>query len=203
MAFLRGNDYIYCMQTGLFFGSFNPVHNGHMMLANYFLAVQGLKEVWFVVSPQNPLKQKSTLLDERQRLQMVNLAIGDYPKMKASNIEFGLPQPSYTVNTLAHLQEKYPKKEFALIMGSDNLQSLHRWKNYEEILNRHIIYVYPRPGFSGGEFTKHQNVVMTEAPIIEISSTQIREWIKDKKDVRFFMPNASWEYLKEMHFYSK
>ena len=203
MAFLRGNDYIYCMQTGLFFGSFNPVHNGHMMLANYFLAVQGLKEVWFVVSPQNPLKQKSTLLDERQRLQMVNLAIGDYPKMKASNIEFGLPQPSYTVNTLAHLQEKYPKKEFALIMGSDNLQSLHRWKNYEEILNRHIIYVYPRPGFSGGEFAKHQHVLMTEAPIIEISSTQIREWIKNKKDVRFFMPNASWEYLKEMHFYSK
>ncbi len=191
------------MQTGLFFGSFNPIHVGHMVLANYFLAEAGLKEIWFVVSPQNPLKEKSGLLNERHRLEMVRLAIGDFAKMKASNIEFGLPEPSYTVNTLAHLQEKYPKKEFALIMGSDNLQTFQKWKNYEVILEKHFIYVYPRPGFDGGQFRNHPKVKFTEAPLVEISSTYIRKAVKEKKDVRFYMPQAAWEYMKEMHFYEK
>lgn len=191
------------MQTGLFFGSFNPVHVGHMVLANYFLAETELKEVWFVVSPHNPLKEKSGLIHERYRLEMVKLAIGDFVKMKASNIEFGLPQPSYTVNTLAHLQEKYPKKEFALIMGSDNLQTFHKWKNYEAILEKHFIYVYPRPGFDEGKFKGHPKIKMTEAPLIEISSTYIRKAVKEKKDVRFYMPAPAWEYMKEMHFYEK
>jgi nicotinate-nucleotide adenylyltransferase len=189
------------MQTGLFFGSFNPIHIGHMALANYFISVTGLKEVWFVVSPHNPLKEKAGLLSEQQRLQMVRLAIGDYSKMKASNIEFGLPQPSYTVNTLAHLQEKYPKRNFALIMGSDNLQTFHKWKNYEEILKQHEIYVYPRPGFDGGKFREHSKVKFTDAPLIEISSTFIRQCVKEKKDVRFFMPKEAWEYMKAMAFY--
>lgn len=189
------------MHTGLFFGSFNPIHVGHMVLANYMIAVAGLKEVWFVVSPHNPLKEKSTLLHQRQRLFMVKEAIGDYPKMKASNIEFNLPQPSYTINTLAHLEEKYPKKEFALIMGEDNLQTFHKWKNYEEILKSYFIYVYPRNGYNGGKFRDHPRVKFTKAPVIEISSTSIRQWVKEKKDVRFFMPPAAWTYMKEMHFY--
>lgn len=191
------------MLTGLFFGSFNPVHIGHMVLANYFLAETELKEIWFVVSPHNPLKEKKDLLDEVQRLQMVRLAIGDFSKMKASNIEFGLPQPSYTVNTLAHLQEKFPKKEFALIMGADNLQTLHKWKNYEEILKRHLIYVYPRPGYNGGQFKDHPRVKFTNAPVMDISSTDIRRWIKEKKDVRFFMPHEAWEYMRGLEFYKK
>ncbi|MBC7865056.1 MAG: nicotinate-nucleotide adenylyltransferase [Bacteroidia bacterium] len=189
------------MQTGLFFGSFNPVHVGHMVLANYMLSVAGLKEVWFVVSPHNPLKEKSTLIHQRHRLFMVNEAIGDFPKIKGSNIEFKLPQPSYTINTLAHLQEKYPKKEFALIMGADNLQSFQKWKNYEEILKGHFIYVYPRPGFDGGKFKDHSKVKFTDAPLMEISSTFIRACIKEKKDMRYFMPAAAYAYMREMHFY--
>jgi nicotinate-nucleotide adenylyltransferase len=191
------------MTTGLFFGSFNPIHIGHMALANYFLSEDLLKEVWFVVSPHNPHKEKSGLLDERHRLQMVNIAIGDFNKMKASNIEFSMPQPSYTINTLASLSEKYPKKSFSLIMGSDNLETFHKWKNFEEILKRYKILVYPRPGYTGGEVIHHPSVQITNAPLIEISSTQIRTWIKNKKDVRFFLPEATWKYLSEMNFYKK
>jgi nicotinate-nucleotide adenylyltransferase len=189
------------MQTGLFFGSFNPIHVGHMVLANYMLSVMGLKEIWFVVSPHNPLKEKASLIHQRQRLFMVNEAIGDNSKIKGSNIEFKLSQPSYTVNTLAHLQEKYPKKEFALIMGADNLQGLYKWKNYESILKSHFIYVYPRPGFDGGIFKNHAKVKFTDAPLMEISSTFIRKCVKEKIDVRYFMPPEAWAYMREMHFY--
>jgi nicotinate-nucleotide adenylyltransferase len=191
------------MLTGLFFGSFNPVHIGHLALANYLLIEAGLKEVWFVVSPHNPLKQRQGLLDEKQRLHMVNLAIGEDTRMKTSNIEFGMQQPNYTIHTLVRLEEKYPEKEFVLIMGSDNLESLHKWKNYEQILKNYKICVYPRPGFDGGALRLHGNVQMTQAPLIEISSTQIREAVRMKKDVRHYMPSASWNYLREMHFYEK
>jgi nicotinate-nucleotide adenylyltransferase len=191
------------MKVGLFFGSFNPVHVGHMVIANHILAFTDLDRIWFVISPQNPLKEKSSLIHERQRLQMVSLAIGDNNKMKASNIEFKLPQPSYTVNTLVHLAEKYPDKEFVLIMGADNLESFHKWKNYEEILSRHEVFVYPRPGSTGGKFASHKNVKMVNSPLMELSSTMIRQAIKDKKDIRYFLPPATWEYLKEMHFYEK
>ncbi|MCX6295229.1 MAG: nicotinate (nicotinamide) nucleotide adenylyltransferase [Bacteroidetes bacterium] len=191
------------MKVGLFFGSFNPIHVGHMVIANHMLAFTDLDRIWFVVSPHNPLKQKQTLLHERQRLQMVTLAIGDNNKMKASNIEFKLPQPSYTINTLAYLKEKYPNNDFVLIMGSDNLDSFPKWKNYEEILKQYELFVYPRPGFKENKLTDTKKVKIINAPLMEISSTAIRNAVKEKKDIRYFLPSAVWEYLKEMHFYEK
>lgn len=191
------------MKVGLFFGSFNPVHVGHMVLANYMLEFTDLERIWFVVSPHNPLKKKNSLLDEKQRLHLVTLAIGDNNKMKASNIEFKLPQPSYTINTLTYLRENYPLHNFALIMGADNLQSFHKWKNHEEILKQYELYVYPRPGFDGGSFKDHPKVKFINAPLMEVSSTAIRQAIKDKKDMRYFMPDAVWQYIKGMNFYKK
>lgn len=191
------------MKVGLFFGSFNPIHVGHMVLANYMLEFTDMKEVWFVVSPHNPLKEKSTLLSQTHRLQMVRMAVEDHPKLKASNVEFKLPQPSYTINTLTHLEEKYRKKEFALIMGMDNLQSFDKWKNYEQILKKHKIYVYPRQNSKGDKFKDHTNVHITEAPVMEISSSFIRAAIAEKKDVSCFMPDKVSEYIKEMNFYKR
>ena len=191
------------MKVGLFFGSFNPIHVGHMVIANHMLAYSDLDRIWFVVSPHNPLKEKNSLLDAGQRLQIVTLAIGDNTKMKASNIEFKLPQPSYTTNTLAYLKEKHPSNEFALIMGSDNLEGFHKWKNHEEILKNYELYVYPRPKIKGSELYTHKSVKMIHAPLMEISSTSIRNAIKEKKDVRYFVAPAVWEYMREMHFYEK
>lgn len=191
------------MKIGLFFGSFNPIHIGHLVLANYMLEFTELERIWFVISPHNPLKEKKTLLKDNHRLQMVRLAIGEHTKMKASNIEFKLPQPSYTVNTLAYISDKHPEHEFALIMGSDNLGSFHKWKNYEFILEHHKIYVYPRPGYDGGNLKTHPNVHFTDAPLLEISSSFLREAIKNKKDVRYYFTEPVWNYLKEMHFYEK
>jgi nicotinate-nucleotide adenylyltransferase len=194
------------MKVGLFFGSFNPIHVGHMVLANYMLSFTDLDRIWFVVSPHNPLKNKSSLLDEKQRLHLVNLAIGDNNKLKASNIEFKLPQPSYTINTLVHLKEKYPLNEFALILGADNLENFHKWKNYEEILKYHELYVYPRvqTSIEKSELKlKSNKIKLVNAPVIEISSTFIRQAIKEKKDVRYFMPDSVWQYVQEMHFYKK
>jgi nicotinate-nucleotide adenylyltransferase len=197
------------MKVGLFFGSFNPVHVGHMVLANYMLAYTELDQVWFVVSPHNPLKKKSSLLHERHRLQLVTLAIGDNAKLKASDIEFHISQPSYTVNTLVHLTEKYPKTNFVLIMGEDNLENFHKWKNFEEILKHYELYVYPRVNKEAAravihpEITLHPAIKRIAAPIIEISSTAIRQAIQDKKDLRYFVPERAWEYIKEMHFYEK
>ena len=191
------------MKTGLFFGSFNPIHVGHMVLANYMLEFTDLDEVWFVISPHNPLKEKQTLLSQNHRLAMVRLAVEDHPHFKASNIEFKLPQPSYTVNTLAHLKEKYPKKNFSLIMGMDNLQTFDKWKNYEQIFKNHALYVYPRPRLDPGKFADHKNVFLTDAPIMEISSSFIRKAIKEQKDVSCFMPDKVAAYIKEMNFYKK
>lgn len=174
-----------------------------MMLANYMLEFTPLERIWFVVSPHNPLKEKKTLLADHHRLELVRLAIGDHSKMKASDIEFKLPQPSYTIHTLVHLEEKYPQYQFALIMGADNLLTFHKWKNYEQILDRFSIYVYPRPGCDGGELRHHPSVHLTEAPLMEISSTFLREAIKAKKDVRYFFPVQTWEYIREMNFYKK
>lgn len=189
------------MQVGLFFGSFNPVHIGHMALANYMLCYTDLQQLWFVVSPHNPLKSKSGLLDQNQRLVLVNAAIDDYPNMRSSNIEFSLSQPSYTINTLVHLQEKYPEHHFSLILGQDNLQTFHKWKNYEEILKNFHLYIYPRPNCVKTEFDLHPHIHFTEAPMMEISSTFIRNAIKEKKDVRFFLPQKVWEEIDLMNFY--
>ncbi len=188
-------------KIGLFFGSFNPIHIGHLILANYFTEYTDLKEVWFVVSPHNPLKEKQSLLNQNHRLYMVNLAIEDFPKFKASNIEFGLPQPSYTIHTLVHLKEEYPQYNFTLIMGQDNLATFHKWKNHEEILKNHTIYIYPRNEAKESKFDKHASITFTKAPQIDISSTFIRKAIKEKKDMRFFLHPKVWQYIDEMMFY--
>ncbi|MBL7896796.1 MAG: nicotinate-nucleotide adenylyltransferase [Bacteroidia bacterium] len=191
------------MRIGLFFGSFNPIHVGHMALANYMVEFTDMEQVWFVISPHNPLKEKASLLNQNQRLYMVNVAIEDDARFKSSTIEFDLPQPSYTINTLVHLKEKYPQHTFSLIIGQDNLENFHKWKNYEEILKKYKLYVYPRPGAKSSELEQHPNVVLTQAPFIDISSTFIRDAIKKKKDVRHYLPEKAWQYIDEMNLYKK
>jgi len=190
-------------KIGLYFGSFNPIHSGHLMIAGYMTEYSDLKEIWFVISPQNPLKEKSTLLTDIHRLALVNVAIENDARFKSCDIEFKLPQPSYTINTLTYLQEKYPQKEFALIMGADNLENLYKWKNYEQILQHYSIYVYPRPGASGGSYKNHPKVTWIDAPNLEISSSFIRSAIKEKKNVSYFLPDKVYQYILEMHFYEK
>lgn len=191
-------------KIGLYFGTFNPIHIGHLAIANHMVEFSGLDEVWFVVTPHNPFKEKSSLLADHHRLQMVQIAAEDYPKLKASSIEFGLPQPNYTVNTLVHLNEKFPDDHFCLIMGEDNLASFHKWKNYEIILENHELYVYPRVQEGkrpASQFDSHPKVHKTDAPIMEISSTFIRKAIQHKKNVRPLLPCNVWQYLDEMNFY--
>ena len=193
------------MKTGLFFGSFNPVHMGHMIIGNYMAEFTGLDEVWFVVSPLNPLKKKSTLLADHHRLELVKRAIGDdYKKIKASNIEFGLSKPSFTINTLAYLTDKYPDNKFSLIMGWDNLLTLPKWKNAELILRDFPIYVYPRINNSEATLNSFQgDIHFVDAPIVEISSSFIRSAIAKGKDVRYYMPYNAFLYLDEMNFYKQ
>lgn len=190
-------------KTGLFFGSFNPVHVGHLIIANAMLSHSDLEEVWFVVSPQNPLKERQSLLADRQRLQMVRLAIDENPRLRASDVEFHLPIPSYTSLTLAHLSERYPDKEFCLIMGSDNLATFTRWRNWESILENYRLYVYPRPGSADCPLAAHPHVTLVDVPMIDISSTYIREQIRQGRDVRYLLTEPVYKYLTEMHFYEK
>jgi nicotinate-nucleotide adenylyltransferase len=194
------------LKTGLFFGSFNPVHIGHMAIANYLVEFTDLEQVWFVVSPHNPLKEKKSLLADYHRLRLIQEAIGDDKRFKASDIEFKMPQPSYTILSLAFLKEKYPGKEFALIIGSDNLLTLHKWKNYEEILKQMELYVYPRLDAAEevpSEIKGKVRINFVKAPVMEISSTFIRDAIRAKKDIRHFLPEGVFRYLQEMHFYEK
>jgi nicotinate-nucleotide adenylyltransferase len=193
------------MKIGLYFGTFNPIHIGHLIIANHFAEYSGLDQIWMVVTPHNPLKNKQTLLDDYQRLQLVFLATEDYPKIKPSDIEFKLSQPNYTVNTLAHLQDKFPEHEFSLIMGEDNLKSLHKWKNQEVILQNHEIYVYPRISseLENSIYKTNPKVHIIDAPIVEISSTFIRENIKNKKNVRPLLPEKVWEYIDHNNLYKK
>jgi nicotinate-nucleotide adenylyltransferase len=191
------------MKIGLYFGTFNPIHVGHLTIANHLAEHSNLDKIWFVVTPHSPFKKKSSLLDNRQRFEMVYRATEDYMKLEPSDIEFDLPQPNYTINTLTYLQEKYPKHEFSLIMGEDNLKSFHKWKNYELILEHHDIYVYPRisEGKLETQFDNHHKIHKVNAPIMELSSTFIRKSIKDGKNVRPMLPEHVWEYLDEMNFY--
>jgi nicotinate-nucleotide adenylyltransferase len=193
------------MKIGLYFGTFNPIHIGHLIIANHMAEHSDLDQIWMVVTPHNPHKKKSTLLDDYHRLHMVHLATEDFPKIHPSDIEFKLPQPNYTVNTLVHLQEKFPQHEFSLIMGEDNLNSLHKWKNYEVILQNHDIYVYPRvnSGEIEEQFVNHPKIHSVGAPVIELSSTFIRESIKKGKNVVPMLPNKVWEYVEHNNFYKK
>ncbi|HNQ27255.1 MAG TPA: nicotinate (nicotinamide) nucleotide adenylyltransferase [Aquaticitalea sp.] len=191
------------MNVGLYFGTFNPIHIGHLVIANHLAEYGDLDQVWFVVTPQSPFKVKNSMLDNHQRLEMVYRATKDYNKLRPSDIEFGLPQPNYTVHTLAHLQEKFPQHTFSLIMGEDNLKGFHKWKNYELILEHHDLYVYPRisEGAIETRFEKHPKIHRVDAPIMELSSTFIRSAIKAGKNVRPMLPENVWEYLDEMNFY--
>lgn len=190
-------------KIGLYFGTFNPIHVGHLTIANHMVEFSDLDQVWLVVTPHNPLKKKKTLLDDHHRLSMVRIAVENYDNLKASNIEFDLPQPNYTVNTLAHLDEKFPDYNFCLIMGEDNLRNFNKWKNYDVILDNYSIYVYPRIG-SGeikDEFVGHQSIHKVDAPIMEISSTFIRKGLKEGKNIRPMLPHLVWQYIDEMNFY--
>lgn len=191
------------MKIGLFFGSFNPIHIGHLAIANYMAEYTDLEEIWFVISPHNPLKNKASLLADYHRLELVELSIEAYPQFKASNIEFNLPQPSYTIDTLSYLKEKHSKHEFALIVGSDNLNSFTKWKNYEFLLQNHELYVYPRPGFKDEDVKLAGTIHIVPAPLMEVSSSFIRQAIKEKKEIPFFLPSPAYQYIKEMHFYEK
>jgi len=190
-------------KIGLYFGTFNPIHIGHLIIANHMAIYTDLDEVWFVVSPHNPFKNKNTLLDDHARLELVYRAIKDYDRLRVSDIEFGLPRPSYTVNSLVHLTEKYPNKQFSLIMGGDNLNSFHKWKNYELIIENHELYVYPRLASTPGSLDNHEKVNLVGAPIMQISSSFIRNAIKNKKDIRAMLPQNVWEYIDEMNYYRK
>ena len=190
------------MKVGLFFGSFNPIHIGHLIIANHIQQYTDLQKVWFVISPHNPLKKKSTLANGSDRLHLVNLAIEDYPNLSTSSIEFNLPQPSYTIDTLTVLKEKYPDYDFSIIMGMDNLDSFEKWKNYEQILKQYSIYVYPRIGSEPGKWENHPKITLTAAPIIEISSTFIRQALKEKKNIRPLLPEKVWNYLEGSSMYS-
>lgn len=191
----------YNKKIGLYFGSFNPIHNGHLILAQQILENSDLDLIWFVVSPQNPFKEKSNLLDNRARYFLVQKAIEDNDGFRACDIEFSLPTPSYTINTLTYLQEKYPEKEFTIIIGEDNLKHFHKWKNYQAILDYYRIIVYPRPECEESELLKRKNVIMIQAPMIEISSSFIRENIRKNKSIRYLLPDSVREEIEKNSYY--
>ena len=193
------------MKIGLYFGTFNPIHVGHLIIANHLIEHSNLDEVWMVVTPHNPFKKKKSLLDNHHRFEMVYKATENYPKIKPSDIEFKLPQPNYTIHTLAHISEVYPDKEFCLIMGEDNLKNFHKWKNFEIILEHHQIYVYPRilTGNSNSQFENHPKIHKIAAPLVGISSTMIRDGVKTSKNIQPLLSKEVWEYIDEMNFYRK
>ena len=188
-------------KVGLYFGSFNPIHVGHLVIANAMLENADINEVWFVVSPHNPLKERSTLLADHHRLQMVKAAIDDNYRFRACDEEFHLPKPSYTSLTLAHLAEKYPNKEFCLIMGSDNICTFHKWRNYQYILDNYKIFVYPRPNYKGSQWENHRNVTMVSAPLMDISSSYIRNSIKEGRSPKYLLTPEVLKYVEDMNFY--
>ena len=184
------------MKVGLYFGSFNPVHVGHMIIANYMVNNTTLDAIWMVVSPHNPLKNKKTLARDYDRLHLVDLACKQTSKIRSSNVEFSLPKPSYTIDTMVYLEEKYPDYEFSLIMGGDNLATLHKWKNYEILMDRYPIFVYQRPQYDVPEIVNHKNITLCDAPLLQISSSYIRTLIKEKKSIRYLVTDKVYEYLE-------
>lgn len=190
------------MNIGLYFGSFNPIHVGHLIIAHHMAYHTGLDEVWLVVSPQNPLKPAGSLLNEYDRLHLVKLAIEKEPRLRASQIEFSLPRPSYTIDTLTYLEEKHPEHRFSVIMGSDSLENLARWKNYRQLLERFPIYVYLRPGHPPKPFDEGR-IIIAEAPLLDISSSHIRQMIRQDISVRFMLPDNVYDYVLENRYYRK
>jgi nicotinate-nucleotide adenylyltransferase len=188
-------------KIGLFFGSFNPIHVGHLIIANVMAENADLDKVWLVVSPQNPLKPSKGLLHEFDRYDMAKAAVADHYKIEVSDVEFHLPKPSYTIHTLAHLTEKHPTKEFKVIVGEDNLENFKKWKNHEQILEQFGLYVYPRPGVTNSELNRHHNVRMIAAPLLDISATYIRQCIKDNKSIRYLVPEAVENMIRSKNFY--
>lgn len=204
-------------QIGLYFGTFNPIHIGHIIIANHLVEYGNLEEVWFVVTPMSPHKTKDLLLDNMDRYDMVKMAIADYEKLQVSDIEFHLSKPNYTVTTLIHLEERHPELEFSLIMGEDNLKSLHRWRNFETLIANYTILVYPRIADGEVDETIEKQVIrvpqpqgfrelkasiqLVKAPIVELSSSFIRQAIKEGKDVRPMLDKRVWEYIEKLQFY--
>ena len=188
-------------KIGIYSGSFNPIHHGHVMLANYLVEFSDLDELWFVVTPQNPLKKKEDLLADEERLRMVRLAVGDDPRFRVSDVEMHLPTPSYTINTLTALSDQYPDCRFVFICGMDSLQNFKNWREYQSILDNYELLVFPREGYDGGDLARHPSVTVLKTPIVEVSSTFIRRCVKEGRDVRHFMPERAFRYMKENRFY--
>jgi len=188
------------MHIGLYFGSFNPIHIGHLIVANHVAEYSDVDKIWFVVSPHNPLKDSHTLLNEYDRLHLVQLAIEDNNKFRASNVEFHLPKPSYTIDTLTYLAEKFPLEKFSVVMGADSFQNIHRWKNYEQLISNYSFIIYNRPGFEIKE-THGAQIQVLNAPLLEISSTYIRKQIKEKRSVRYILPEKVWDYIEANRYY--
>lgn len=188
------------MKVGLYFGSFNPIHNGHLIIAQHLLNETDLEKVWFVVSPQNPFKQQKTLLNEYDRLHLINIAIEGSPSLKATDIEFKLPRPSYTINTMTYLSEKYPEHNFSIIMGSDSYQNIDDWKNAESLKANYTIYVYERPEHPF-QNTSNKKTILVKAPLLQISATHIRELIQQNKSIRFLVPDIVKEEIERNNYY--
>lgn len=189
------------LKVGLFFGTFNPIHIGHMAIANYMVEFTEIDQLWFVVTPQSPHKQKNNLLDDYQRLELTHRAVGNDNRFRVSNIEFNLQKPSYTIDTLAYLSDQYPNYQFSILMGTDNLKFFHKWKNYETIIANYGVIVYPRPGIEIDKIKLNPGITLVEAPIMDISSTFIRNAIKQGKNICHYLPHKTWEYIEEMNFY--
>lgn len=189
------------MKVGLYFGSFNPIHNGHLIIANYIANYTSLDRVWFVISPQNPLKKSTSLINENHRKHLIDLAIDNEKKLRSSNVEFKLPKPSFTIDTLTHLEDQYPQYEFAIIMGSDSFSNIKKWKNYQTLLKRYEIIIYQRPGFIVATEVAQDKIRIMDAPLLQISSTLIRDMIHQKKSIRYLVPDVVKTEIETQQYY--